>query len=622
MTDTDDQRTRLLPWWERWPGLLQQELDQFARRGLPVVVLSDPRNGDSRLAVETELDVPHLGKVRLVVIYPDGFPDRRFSIYAPDLRLSRHQAFGGNLCVMPRESAHWDPWFKAADIVIDRVSRLITLVEQGGDALREAEDPQGEPLTTYYNSPLQGGVVFDDRVIVDAIETSRCGTLDLRHAADEAEWLAPPPDPLPDDWAPRTGLMYLAGVLDHAGTELTDAFPIRLSGQFPVDRSGMWTFVDDPPYATNAEELWDVLVESDSQVARWAGRATGMLVLGMCTREEVRQGEYELTWVFLARRVDEIKQSKGRTGRRHSGNPAKQQVRRPYPPVFVRGLRRTEDALAARIPELRCLRDKTVAVVGLGSLGAPLVQELVKARVGKLRIVDHDYIDPATGVRHPLGLADAGVSKSLALARWGALNHPEVEISMLSMQIGASPLDGSGLTELDAMSDLLTGTDLLISATAENDVNRQLDTYARELGVPRLYLWSQSGYGGVVALLTPETGCFHCLELLLSNASISGTPLVEVPPDGPHGTPAGTIQSPGCADKTFSAPHADLLPIAIHAARVAYGYLSSNQPDGYPRMAGDVFTVQIRETDGTPIPPRWTVTTLKAGASCPNCNSS
>jgi hypothetical protein len=197
-----------------------------------------------------------------------------------------------------------------------------------------------------------------------------------------------------------------------------------------------------------------------------------------------------------------------------------------------------------------------------------------------------------------------------------------VEISMLSLQIGATPLVGPGLTEIDALTDLLTGADLLISATAENDVNRQLDTYARELGVPRLYLWSQSGYGGVVALLTPETGCYHCLELFLSDAAKAGTPLVQVPPDGPHGTPAGTIQSPGCADKTFTAPHADLLPIAIQAARVAYGLLGSEEPNVYPRMAGDVFSVQIREPDGTPIPPRWAVSTLEANSSCPSCNGS
>lgn len=510
----------------------------------------------------------------------------------------------------------------AADIVVERVPRLIALVQEGGDALREAEDPQGEPLTTYYDSPLQGGVVFDDRTLIAAIETAGGGKLDLRHVSDDAGWLLAPPDPLPEDWSPRTGLMFLDTVRDHTGGALTSDAPKRVCGTFPVERTGAWTFVANPPYATSAAELWDQLVDSDKSVETWAARTNGLQVLGMCTREEVRQGEYELTWVFLARRVHEPDRAHTRGGKRGSGNPAKRNARRVDPPVFVRGLRRTEEALSARIAELQSLRHKTAAVVGLGTLGAPLVQELTKARIGKLRLVDPDYVDPGTAVRYPLGLADAGVNKALALARWGHLNHPEVEISIQSLQIGATPLDSSGLEELKALSDLLTDTDLLVSATAEHDVNRQLDTYARELGVPRLYLWSQSGYGGVVALLTEDTGCYHCLELLLSEAAQAGRPLVGVPPDGPHGTPAGTIQGPGCADKTFTSPHADLLPISVHAARVAYGHLSQGDDDGYPRMAGDVFTVQIRETDGASIPPRWAVTDLEANPACPNCSSS
>ena len=124
MTEADGQEARLRPWWERWPGLLEQETERFAKLGLPARLLEDPRQGHGRLVVETTIDLSEHGPTRLVVVYPDGFPDRRFAIYAPELRLSRHQAFGGNLCVMPRESVHWDPWFTAADIIVERVPRL------------------------------------------------------------------------------------------------------------------------------------------------------------------------------------------------------------------------------------------------------------------------------------------------------------------------------------------------------------------------------------------------------------------------------------------------------------------------------------------------------------------
>jgi hypothetical protein len=621
VTEDALRKARLRPWWERWPGLLEQELARFDHHGLPVTVVENPLEGDRRLVVETTMDLPGRGPTRLVVVYPDGFPDRRFAIFAPDLRLGRHQAFGGNLCVLPRESVHWDPWFAAADMIVERVPRLVELVDAGGDVLREAEDPQGEPVTTYYESHAQGGVVFDDRMIVESIAAAAGGVLELLHAADVGEWLLPHPNPKPEDWAPATGLIYLAGVRDHAGNVLTAEVSAQIKGQFRVEREGIWTFVEDPPYATSAEELWDFLVSHDARVAEWAARVTGLQTLGMCTREEVRQGEYELTWVFVIRQV-ERGDSRTRDKQSRSGNPAVRAAPRVHPPVIVRGLRRTEDSLAARIPELSGLRAKRAAVVGLGTLGGPLAQELAKARIGRISLVDRDFVDPATAVRYPFSLPDAGVNKAMAYARWIAFNHPEVTASWMVLNIGSTPLEDPAFSEAQFMADLLDGCDLLISATAENDVNRQLDTFARELGVPRLYLYSQSGYGGIVVLLTEETGCYHCLEVFLSEQAQAGSPLVEVPPDGPHGLPAGTIQSPGCSDKTFTAPHADLLPIAIHAARVAYGFLSDVEEGGYPRMDGDLFAVQIRETDGTPIPPRWSVHSLEPNPECRICNAS
>ena len=61
--------------------------------------------------------------------------------------------------------------------------------------------------------------------------------------------------------------------------------------------------------------------------------------------------------------------------------------------------------LFTRIPELKPLREKTVAVFGLGCLGAPSVLEFARAGVECIRLVDFDVVDPATGVRWPLGFS-------------------------------------------------------------------------------------------------------------------------------------------------------------------------------------------------------------------------
>lgn len=370
-------------------------------------------------------------------------------------------------------------------------------------------------------------------------------------------------------------------------------------------------YLADPPFTDSAEELWAAAASADATIDSWARSTTGLRLLGVCVREEVAQGVFGPSWVFLARSVSNAPGSR-RSAR--SGNPAIKNAThlQVSDPAVVRALRWTNEALAARIPELASLPDRTVTVIGLGSLGAPIVQELVKARVGTLRLMDGDHIDPGTSVRYPLGLADAGLSKAGALQRWAFLHNPDVVVSASQFRIGMAPQERT-TSELEVLEDLLSGSDLLINATAEMDVGRQLDRIAVHLGLPRLHVWSQSGYGGIVALLRPGvTGCLHCLELALSKMSAEGRPAVAVPPD------VQSVQAPGCADQTFTATHPDLLPLAIQAVSVAFGELSRDGGN-YQPFDEDVFTLQIRSPSGRPLVPSWSSFNLPPNPDCPMC---
>jgi len=616
--------SRRLPWWERWPGRLEAEIDRFADHGLDITLLEDPRVGADRLVIQTNMDLPEHGPTRLVVVYPAGFPHRRFAIYAPDLRLPRHQAPGGNLCVIARGAEHWHPGFMAADIAYYRIPRLVTLVEEGGERLRASEDPQGEPVTAYFNSQQQGGIIIDQRAIDVDVAAAVSGWMTLGFARDDLKWLDPPPSN-GDEWMPSVGQGLLIGLQDQHRTELLAEPEQALAGRYPVRCEGRWLYLADPPYAETAQELWDAVMAADDELSRWAATHVGYAMIGVCMPEEVAQGVYELGWVFLARHAWRQPPPKIKPKARRGRNAPMPQhgIRRETEPVIVRSLRWTARDLSVRIPELAPMRTAAVSVVGLGSLGAPFVQEMAKARVGSLHLADFDHIEPGTSVRYPLGLQFAGLHKALALAQWVHAHNPEVEVSITDLQVGRIALNHDGPSENEQINVILRGTDLLVSATAEPDINRQLDQEALTEGLPRLYLWSQSGYGDVVALLRPgRTGCYHCLERMLSKAASDGSPLVAVPPNDSRGVPAGTVQGAGCADLTFTAPHADLLPIAVQAARVAYGQLCSDAPTGYPRMAGDVFAVQVREASGESIPPRWTSYMLPPDPECAVCSAS
>ena len=614
---TSESSLPLLPWWQQWEGRLQAELARFAERDLPITVIEDPRQGAGRLVLESRAPLASGGDTRVLVVYPDGFPHRKFAVYAPDIELARHQAPGGNLCVFPRDARYWHPACMAADTVADDVPRLVRLVEVGGDELREAEDPQGEPFTTYYQAINLGGIVVDERADQVDLSDGMRGFMHIAFNSQQTDWLRGVPDPIPEEWGATLGQGLLLGIKDNHGKDLLGEPHERLRFGFGPTIEGRWTFLAEPPRVESPERLWDAAIGADENLARWARNTNGLLLIGLCTREEVQQDVHENAWVFLSR-VATKDRAKGKNAR--SGHPAKRAAARlEGTPTIIRALRWTPADLSVRIPELSPLRDATVAVVGLGSLGAPFVQELVKARVGQVRVTDFDHIEPGTSVRHALGLNDAGLDKGLALLRWAQHHNPEVDVQPRGLLIGAASPDRPGRSEREILHGVLDGVDLLVSATAEPDVNRQLDGAATAMHLPRLYLWSQSGYGGIVALLEPgKTGCFHCLSLFLSKRSDEGNHVVAVPEDV-DGQPAGTIQGRGCADKTFTANHADLLPLSIQAARVAFGHLCGDS-GGYPGFADNVFAVQMREPDGQPIPPRWTSYALPPDPECPLCS--
>jgi hypothetical protein len=611
----------LAPWWKRWPGRLEAELARFAALELPVELREDPRVDASRLVLATTVALHDGAQTPIVVVFPDGYPDRRFAVFAPELRLKRHQAYGGNLCVFPRDARYWRPHTLAADVVAHDVPELVRLVQAGGEELRAAEDPQGEPATDYYAYTATGGIVVDHRAL-DLPDDPSHGTFAVALEAATAGWIPRLGQTTSVQYHEQlTGQAWLASVRDASGRELLQGSVPGLTGRYTGPTfQGHWVRLPEPPFATTPEELWEAVALANVQIARTVNSKKPrqeVQLLAFLTNEEVAQDTYAPVWVFLLRGITFAKANR----KRHSGRPGSLDGQVVVGPVHIlRGLRWTEDDLAARIPELAPLRTKSVAVFGLGSLGAPLAGEFAKARIGEMALVDFDYMDPGTAVRHPLGLGHAGISKPLAVLRWLCNEYPGVRLRPIPLQVGAAGLDKPEMSELEVLGWALRDMHLMVSATAEDDVNRQLDRIATDVDLPRLYLWSVSGYGGVVALLRrAQTGCYHCLELFQEDQHKAGRSLVRVPPDaeGGHLRP---VQGRGCGDRTFAANNADLLPLVAQAARVAFGLLSGTE-GGYPASSGDVFAVQLREPDGTPVPPIWTTFDLPPDVRCDACNS-
>ena len=117
-------------------------------------------------------------------------------------------------------------------------------------------------------------------------------------------------------------------------------------------------------------------------------------------------------------------------------------------------------------PGQQKLKAATIAIVGVGGLGAPAALYLAAAGVGKLRLIDHDTVALSNLQRQIIFSADdIGTSKvSSAEAALVALN-PHVTIDARSERLSAS----NAAALLDGADLVLDGTDDFAARFAVND---------------------------------------------------------------------------------------------------------------------------------------------------------
>lgn len=113
----------------------------------------------------------------------------------------------------------------------------------------------------------------------------------------------------------------------------------------------------------------------------------------------------------------------------------------------------------------RELGDLTYAIIGAGSLGSHVAEQLVRQGAKSLKIIDGDIIHIGNLSRHILCLEDLSKYKTKALAEKLATISPSVQIKTFE-----SYLDDNNITNL-------SNSDVIIDCTANNDVLEVLGGY-------------------------------------------------------------------------------------------------------------------------------------------------
>lgn len=142
-------------------------------------------------------------------------------------------------------------------------------------------------------------------------------------------------------------------------------------------------------------------------------------------------------------------------------------------------------------------------VVGCGALGAVIANTLARAGVGKLRIVDRDFLELNNLQRQVLYDEDdvaAGLPKAIAAKNRLSRINSQIEIEAIVADVDHTNIER-----------LLEGVDCLVDGTDNFETRFLLNDAATKLGIPWVYGGCLGAEGQTLTILPGQTPCLRCL---------------------------------------------------------------------------------------------------------------
>lgn len=172
------------------------------------------------------------------------------------------------------------------------------------------------------------------------------------------------------------------------------------------------------------------------------------------------------------------------------------------PPAFDRYSRQI---LFAGIGEegQRNLGAASAVLVGCGAIGASTAALLARAGVGRLRILDRDFVEPSNLQRQSLfDESDALASLPKAVAARQKLRAINSSISIEGIVADLTPQDAE---------ELLSGFDLILDGTDNFETRFLINDYAVKAARPWIYAAAIGSYGVTMTIRPGLTACLACL---------------------------------------------------------------------------------------------------------------
>src|SRR5215469_12661367 len=158
------------------------------------------------------------------------------------------------------------------------------------------------------------------------------------------------------------------------------------------------------------------------------------------------------------------------------------------------------------------LRSSKVTIIGCGALGSNLATLLVRAGVGRVQIIDRDFVEPSNLQRQTLfeeSDAQQLLPKAVAAERRLRAINSGVTVEGIVADLGPKNAE-----------ELLAGFPLILDGTDNFETRFLLNDTAIHLNVPWIYAAVVASYGVTLTIRPGQTACLACA---LESAGEEGT---------------------------------------------------------------------------------------------------
>jgi len=155
----------------------------------------------------------------------------------------------------------------------------------------------------------------------------------------------------------------------------------------------------------------------------------------------------------------------------------------------------------------------SAVVAGCGAIGAATANLLVRAGVGRIRIVDRDFVEPSNLQRQSLfDESDAREALPKAVAAERKLRGINSSVSVEGLVADINPRN---------VEELLNNFDVILDGTDNFETRFLINDFAIKSGKPWIYAAAVASYGLTMTILPGKTACLACL--LEGAEAVTGT---------------------------------------------------------------------------------------------------